>query len=284
MSNPNASGGKPRIARVFPQKTNMTPTDELAFYGPPGLFPLDVDEVHICTVFTWDIARALWLQREWARMAEVKVGGPAFRVRGGEFEPGLYLKDGMVITSRGCINNCWFCEVPKREGREIRTLPIRDGYNVLDDNLLACPEDHIRAVFAMLARQPQKPIFSGGLEAARLQPWMAEELRSLRPQRLYFAYDTPDDYEPLVEAGKMLRAVGFTEASHKLGCYTLIGFPHDRFDLAEQRLNQVMSAGFVPFAMLYRDTRGERDPQWGRFQREWVIPELIYRHKEECAA
>ena len=76
--------------------------------------------------------------------------------------PGLYLKHGYTITSRGCHNNCWFCSVPKREGA-LRELPINDGWNILDDNLLACSENHIRAVFEMLKRQKHKPEFTGGI-------------------------------------------------------------------------------------------------------------------------
>ena len=35
------------IARVFPRRTNATPTDPLAFIGYPGLFPPEVDAVHV---------------------------------------------------------------------------------------------------------------------------------------------------------------------------------------------------------------------------------------------
>ena len=49
----------------------------------------------------------------------------------------------------------------------------------------------------MLKQQKRRAIFSGGLEAARLKPWIAEALADLHPDRLYFAYDTPSDYGPL---------------------------------------------------------------------------------------
>ena len=67
--------------------------------------------------------------------------------------PGMYLKKGYVITSRGCPNRCWFCSVPRREGGRLRELPITEGNIVLDDNLLACSRQHIEAVFEMLGRQ-----------------------------------------------------------------------------------------------------------------------------------
>ena len=154
----------------------------------------------------------------------MKIGGPATGMAGGEFVPGRYLREGYVITSRGCPNMCWFCSVPIREGN-IRELPIRDGWNVLDDNLLACSEAHVRNVFAMLARQRERAQFTGGLEAARMKRWIAEGLRELHPKQIFFAYDTPCDRDPLHAAGKLLRSVGFTTASHTLRAYVLIGYP-----------------------------------------------------------
>lgn len=157
-----------RIARVFPRRTSATPCDDLAFVGdPPGLFPPEVDEVHISVAFTWDMEEADRLAKEWRHIAPVKIGGPATGEKGLDFEPGRYLKPGYVITSRGCRNRCWFCSVWRREG-DIRELPIRDGWNVLDDNLLATSWGHFVRVCRMLARQKQKPEFTGGLEAAIL--------------------------------------------------------------------------------------------------------------------
>lgn len=265
-----------RVARVFCRRTSATPTDELAFVAePPPLFLPPVDEVHICVVFTWDLPLGETLAKQWEVVGvPVRLGGPAFEQPGGEFIPGLYVKPGIAITSRGCPNNCWFCAVPRRE-RGLRELPVRDGWNIFDDNLLACSEGHIRAVFEMLRRQPQRPIFTGGLEAKILKPWHCDLLRQAKPRRMYFAYDTPDDYAPLVDAGKMLRAAGFTISSHVMSCYVLIGWPGDRFDAAEMRMVDTMEAGFMPYAMLYRDENGKTDPQWRRFQRAWLRPAIV---------
>lgn len=189
---------------------------------------------------------------------------------GGYFVPGLYMKKGYVITSRGCPNRCWFCAVPKREGGKLRELPVTDGWIVTDDNLLACSPRHIDEVFAMLARQLHRPQFVGGLEAALLTPDMAARLRSLRPASLFFAYDTPNDLEPLVEAGKMLLDAGFSEASYVPRCYVLIGYWGDTFEKAQARMGEAWRAGFLPFAMLYRDRKGDYDKTWRRFQREWA--------------
>lgn len=264
-----------RVARVFPRKTVATPDDSLVFFGPPTLGLPEIDEVHVSVTFTYDKPKAEELAYQWGAVGvPVKLGGPAYDDPGGEFVPGMYLKQGYIITSRGCNNSCWFCMASKREGH-LRELEIKDGWDVLDNNLLQCSEEHIRAVFAMLKRQPHKPKFTGGLEAKELKPWHCELLREVRPERMYFAYDTPDDYEPLVTAGRMLRDAGFTPQSHVMGCYNLVGYKGDTFDKAQKRLEQTIAAGFMPYAMLYRDHDGLVDKEWSKFQREWLRPQIV---------
>jgi hypothetical protein len=267
-----------RIIRVFPRKTNATPDDDMAFTGLPSLFE-EADEVHISVTFTWDMKKAERLAKEWRFVAPVKIGGPGTGQRGEGFTPGMYLKEGYVITSRGCPNRCWFCGVPRREGA-LRELPITRGYNVLDDNLLACSDSHVKAVFKMLAWQCRPPLFTGGLEAARLKEWHVRELAKLKPKRLFFAYDTPDDREPLHEAGKLLKNAGF-KICDPLRAYVLCGYPGDTFDKARGRFEDCMGAGFLPMAMLYRDETGDRDPEWVRFAWPWVRPAAMYEKYRE---
>lgn len=262
------------IARVFPSKNGATPDDALAFFDAPPMFGIDgVTEVHISVSFTWEVRRAEWLSRQWEHIAPVKVGGPAFNQPSGDFVPGMYLKNGWVITSRGCKNKCWFCSVHKREP-ELKELPICDGWIVQDDNLLSCSEKHIRSVASMLKRQPC-PARLMGLEAAILKPWHIELFSNLRIESLYFAYDTPNDLEPLIVASTMLKDAGFNR--NKMFCYCLIGSPNDTFQKAESRLLKIWELGFMPFAMLWRDS-GEKDNRtddWKAFARIWSRPAII---------
>lgn len=85
----------------------------------------------------------------------------------------------------------------------------------------------------------------------------------------------PDDYEPLVEAGKMLMNHGFSPKSHLLGCYCLCGYKGDTFEKAEERFEKAIRAGFLPYAMLYRDEKGETNQDWRKFQREWIRPQIV---------
>lgn len=265
-----------KVARVFPRKTRATPDDEYCFFSYPGLFLPSINEVHVSVAFTYDLDRAYELAEQWKHVAPVKIGGPAMDEPGGEFIPGMYIREGYVITSRGCPNKCWFCRVPIREGGVMRELEIKEGNNVLDDNLLACSDDHIKKVFAMLKRQKYgRPMFTGGLEAKRLKDWHVDLLHELKPKEIFFANDTPDDYEPLVEAGKKLLRAGFTVSSQSMRAYVLIGYPKDTFELAEDRLMQTIKAGFMPMAMLYRDKKGQVSKDWSKFQRFWARPATV---------
>lgn len=270
-----------RVARVFPRRTNATPTDDSAYVGRPDFFAT-ADRVEISVTFSWDIPTAERLAVEWERIAPVTIGGPATGQRGGDFIPGKYLKPGYVITSRGCPNHCWFCSVWRRDGKT-RELPITSGWNLLDDNLLACSESHVRAVFRMLHTQQHAAAFTGGLEAARLREWHIDLLASLKPRpSIFFAYDTADDYEPLVLAGRRIFAAGFTPQSHHVRCYVLIGWPGDTIQDAERRLGQTLALGLTPAAMLWAGKEGRNpDRDWRRLQRSWMRPAAIFAAREK---
>jgi|SRR5579863_1398952 len=276
-----------RLIRVFPRKTKASPDDPLAFFGPPP-FDAEADEVHIDVTFTADKLRAEWLAEQWRHVAPVKLGGVAFNDPGAEFVSGRYIKPGYTFTSRGCPRRCWFCSVWKRDPVP-RLLPIQEGWNILDDNLLACPEDHVRAVFAMLSRQQRRVEFTGGLEALSLQDYQVELLANLKPRpTCFFAYDPGDPFETLQSAAKRMLDAGFTRESHRLRAYVLIGYPRDTFELAEKRLRQMVSIGFTPHAMLWQPETPTAEkwrpaPVWQAFQRKWLRPAIIHGQKKRAS-
>ena len=279
MRRPDRAGGLPgvkRIIRVFPRRTNATPDDALAVVGrAPELWD-NADKVLISVAFDADRQKAEELAEKWAVVAPVEIGGPAYHERtpAGEFEPGMFLKRGYTITSRGCPNRCHFCKVPEREG-SLRLLDIKDGWNVLDNNLLACPQEHQRKVFDMLQRQPHAPRFTGGIEACRVTPWHAEWFAKLKPESLWMAYDCPADYEPLRHACKTLYDVGMIapHRSKRVGAYVLMGERGDTPADARKRLERVIALGIKTQAMLFdngRECRADDMPEWWDLRRKFT--------------
>lgn len=185
-------------------------------------------------------------------------------------EPGMY-------CSRGCPKDCWFCDVGKCANGRVIELPVQDGWNIIDDNILATSEKHFAQVIAMLKRQKQRPVFSGGLEPEYMTAEKARMLVECKPKTMYTAYDTLDDYEHLRNMARLLWEAGLPRNSHIVKSYMLCGYPEDSMDAAEKRANQIMELGFLPFAMLYRDETGRRDPGWKKFQREWANAVIVGR-------
>lgn len=284
-----------KIIRVFPRRTKATPDDELAYVGPPDLFTDLADEVHVSVAFTCDLLKAEQLAYEWQGIARtIRIGGPATGERSEEFVPGRYIKRGYVITSRGCPCTCWFCDVWKRENdapkAAPRELPIVKGWNVLDDNLLACSRPHVEAVFRMLSGQKRRAEFTGGLWAAGLQDYQVGLLGDLKPRpNCFFAYDPGDDFSTLQSAAHRLLSAGFTQRSHRLRVYVLIGFPGDTFSQAETRLASMLSIGFTPHAMLWRpddkipaQTKWRPSADWRGLQRRWARPAIIHATRDSA--
>jgi len=260
------------MIRVFPRKTKMTPDDDLAFIGEPGLFrPKEDLPVKVSVTFTWDIKKGLHLKRSWERYySDVQIGGVALGDPGGEFMPGRFMKEGVTITSRGCNRRCDHCDVPKREGK-IRELPINDGWIVQDNNLLMCSRRHVEAVFEMLSNQPNPANFSGGLDPALFKPWHLNLLNYIKFKFLWFSCDTPDSM-PDVE-----RVAGLTSgmSREKKRCYVLVGFNGETIAEAEQRLIRVYELDFLPFAQLYQpggDRKRLGSPDWRKFVKQWSRP------------
>ncbi len=277
-----------RILRVFPRRTAMTPTDELAFVGDPPLFrppPEEIDEVHVSCTFTWDRPEAERLVGAWKEHypGKVRLGGPAIRGTIGDFVPGRYLRPGVTITSRGCPNRCPWCLVPNREGPLFEFPEIAPGHEIQDNNILACSLRHFIRVCEMLRAQRRAAIFSGGLDPRMLTVEHVERLQSLRIRRLFLAFDAEYLIRPVNWAIETFLRHGFER--RRLRCYVLVGFGDDTIEAAEERLCGVWERGATPFAMLWRGPGGEGhyEPEWKALARRWSRDQVIHaRMKAEA--
>ena len=276
-----------KIARVFPSKTTYTPDDDGCYFSDPGLFiDEQVTEAVVSCTFTWDKPKAEQLAESWGQRMRVTIGGPAYDDPGGEFTAGVFLRQGMVLTSRGCPHRCKFCFVPKREG-SIRELPIVDGNRVLDSNLFACSRRHVEDVFAMLHRQHGKVGLHGGIDTKLICDWHIDLIAGLRKklERIYIAHDHESMKESTVHAIRLLRN-GSGLSIGQLRCFVLMGFdPSDTPAKAESRCQFVLQQGAVPFASYYRgpdDSKGNVPNDWKIVTRRYAwMPGIFAMAKRE---
>lgn len=265
--------------RVFPVRTKWTPIDPLAFIGECPLFHPQVNlPVLISVTFSWHIEQAEHIADSWReKFSDVRIGGPAYDDPGSEFIPGLFLPHGCTITSRGCPKKCGWCSVPSREG-SLRELPISPGWIVQDNNILACSEKHVCAVFDMLREQKRPISFNGGLDKHFIKPWHRELFDSVPIDELWFACDTAGDVPQLDRVIKIMDGYSI----EKMRCYTMIGYDHETPTEADRRIDAVYKMGFLPFCQLYQplDCRKPRaySDDWRKVHRKWSRP-AIYRSR-----
>jgi hypothetical protein len=141
----------------------------------------------------------------------------------------------------------------------------------MDNNLLACSEPHVAAVFEMLRAGKRGAVFSGGLDAESFNGSHSELVRSIQVQELWFACDRPGALDNLRKVAQLLPDF----SPRKLRCYVLVGFSGESIREAERRLLQVFELGFWPFAQLYRGEGAEKrtvNKDWSKLIKTWSRP------------
>jgi hypothetical protein len=257
-----------KIIRVFPRRTKATPKDDYAFVGDPPskLIRPEADEVHISCSFTWDLPEAHRLVEAWKQYYPiVKLGG--IECHNGTFSPGMYIRQGVTFTSRGCNNQCPWCLVPEREGK-LREIEIKPGNIIQDNNLLQCSNRHIEKVFSML-RSQHGVEFAGGLDSRLLTTEIADEIRSLKVKQVFLAADTKESLKMLEAAIKRLGL-----SRNKVRCYALLARNGESMSDATERLEAIWELGAMPFGQLYQppDEYIRYSKEWRGLVRTWSRP------------
>lgn len=269
------------MIRVFPKRIDgWTPTDDLCRFGPPDMFDLGLERstpVRVSVAFTWDIEKGLSLEKAWSSyFSDVQIGGPAFGDNGCEFVSGRFLGEGITITSRGCPRRCPWCYVWRREGNKVREYPIQPGWVVQDNNLLACSDEHLKAVFAMLSTQRKGAYFKGGLDARLFTPEHAAMISDMRLNEAWFACDTPAGMRHIEKVAELTTDI----SQNKKRCFVLLGYDKkETLEQAEQRLKRVLNLGFLPFSQLYQSDEKKKYPaDWHDLNAIWSQPRYYRKY------
>lgn len=174
----------------------------------------------------------------------------------------IYPQYGYIVgfLTRGCIRNCPWCIVPKKEGRlrEVGDIELvaagRKDVVLLDNNFLAADEGFVREQLEKAASLKIRIDFNQGLDARLVTPENARLLAACRWIRcIRFSCDTIAMIEPIRRAVSLIRERG---CKREIFCYMLV---RDIAD-AEIRLRALVDLNVTPFAQPYRDFTSDSNP------------------------
>jgi hypothetical protein len=214
----------------------------------------DGNTAFLSIAFTWRLddaySRAIFYR---AQGYKVQAGGPGVFTRkhyladvaeiGGDIPDAVVRHNPMAtIASRGCPVGCWFCIVPKMEGKTFTLLPDFPVRPVLcDNNLSALPadfQDHIVARY----RAEGVPLLdaNSGFEPRTFSDEVFARWRPINKGPWRFAYDDEADGPHVERVMKMLKAVS---AKNKR-VYVLIG--NEPVENCLARIKRVIAWGGEP--------------------------------------
>jgi len=155
-----------------------------------------------------------------------------------------------TIASRGCPVGCWFCIVPKMEGREFTLLPDFPVRPVLcDNNLSALPADYQHYIIRRYA-ETGTPLrdANSGFEPLTFSEEVYRRWRPLLnagggPWR--FAYDELRERDMALRVMRMLK----DEPARRKRVYVLIG--NEPVIECMQRIEEVIAHGCEPHVQPY---------------------------------
>jgi len=187
-------------------------------------------------------------------------------------------KHAIGFLTRGCIRNCPWCIVPKKEGN-IR--PYMDWHDIkredsrdivfMDNNVLA--HEHGLSQIQSMIGQNVRVDFNQGLDARLITPDVAEMLAGLKWIRFIRMSCDTDVMLPIVLAA-VERLKQFGIKPYRVFVYLLV----QDIQSAEHRAQWLRSAGVNVFAQPYRDFTNNINPtQEQREFARWVNHKAIFK-------
>lgn len=209
---------------------------------------MKVDKTYVSCIFT----KNKYKTEQWQGKAEI--GGSGYDLIT-ELPPEIEnIKPhiNLGFTTRGCIRNCKFCIVPKKEGGIRIVGDLLDLWDnktrdiiVLDNNILALPE-HFALVCQQAIENKIRIDFNQGLDHRLLTSETAILLQKTSHKEYKFAFDHPSYLPKVDRAITMLQDVGINRCTW----YVLVGF-NTTFDEDLWRCNYLKNRGQNAFVQRY---------------------------------
>lgn len=235
----------------------------------------------ISVAFTWRLPEARKVAEYYSRIGcKVKIGGPGTFTQkkyladidaeiGGSLPDAIARHNPMATrASYGCPVGCWFCIVPKMDGKTFTLLPDFPVRQILcDDNLSALPADYQQHIVDRYVREGV-PLLdaNSGFEPATFDDEVFARWKPILKGPWRFGYDEQTEGENVARVFKMLKDL----SPRRKQVYTMIG--HEPFDVCMDRIQRVIGWGGEPYAQPFIKLNAlKKEP---RIQHDWTAQRL----------
>lgn len=181
------------------------------------------------------------------------------------------------FLTRGCPNNCGFCIVSKKEGRESKKVADLSEFwrgqkeiVLYDPNLLACSDR--KDLLRQLAESGAKVDFMQGLDARFVDDEISEILSKIKIKLIHFAFDLPKNKEAIIAGLKAFDRYNKYD-DHKKIVYILTNY-NTTFGEDLERVKIVRDLGYLPDVRIYRKATA---PQFLKDLQRYVNNRWIYK-------
>lgn len=234
------------------------------------LFHQDCDAVCLSVIFSWDVDFAI----EQARIAlnrgmKVMIGG------GGTYQlrkhiksetgidahykahPELEAVDGqfkMVYFTRGCVEHCFFCIVPKIEGHTVSLNKVsRPAPVILDNNLSEIPQEFQEYIVERYLSAGTRTVdANSGFEPKGINERVVRLFDQLPLRWWRLGFDEIKEEAEFLESVRIIQEF----SKRKIRVYTMIG--HEPVDQCRYRCEKVIALGCEPVPQPYIELRARK--------------------------
>lgn len=187
------------------------------------------------------------------------------------------------FLTRGCPNNCPFCIVSGKEGREsYKVADLSEWWSgqknivLMDPNLLAC-RDHM-ALLEQLAASGAWVDINQGLDARLLTPKNIDAIKQIKIKEIHFAWDLMKNSERIIRGLNRWKRYGKKNRHGNWGTVYVLTNYNTTMEENLYRIYTLRDMGYDPYVMIYDKPTAPREI---RLLQRWCNNRLIFRSEPD---
>lgn len=187
------------------------------------------------------------------------------------------------FLTRGCPNNCPFCIVSEKEGRESRKVAdLSEWWSgqknivLMDPNLLAC-RDHMDLLEQLAASGAWVDV-NQGLDARLLTPKNIDAIKRIKIKEIHFAWDLMKNSERIIRGLNRWKRYGKKNRHGNWGTVYVLTNYNTTTEENLYRIYTLRDMGYDPYVMIYDKPTAPREI---RLLQRWCNNRLIFRSEPD---